>query len=144
MSGLVEVSVDDLIGPALDWATGCAVRSPYLGVGSWAGSRDAWLIDWSRQSCYSPSTDWSHGGPLIEQHKVATRFSAGFSGQPAFWQAQIGAEPFEFIEMWQQMQPIDANQFGETALIAACRAIVAAKLAEVVLIPSELVQAVQS
>lgn len=90
---------------------------------------------------YAPDLDWEVGGPLIEQHKVATRFSAEFSGQPAFWQAQIGAEPFECVEMWQERQPLAAEEFGETLLIAVCRAIVFTVFGDTVSVPVELVEA---
>jgi hypothetical protein len=90
---------------------------------------------------YAPDLDWEVGGPLIGQHKVAIRFSAEYEGGSAYWQAQIGSEPFESVEMWQEPQPIDANQFGDTALAAICRAVVFKVFGDTVSIPVELVEA---
>lgn len=71
---------------------------------------------------YRPSTDWSQGGPLIEQFKI------GFL-EPRktenYWTAWVGGRGGHMLD-------------GLTPLIAACRAIVAAKLGDEVDIPEEL------
>jgi hypothetical protein len=129
MSEFVEIKTTELTGAALDWAVGCAVRKPYEGFGVWAYSRDAWLIDWSRQAwaCYCPSTDWSQGGPLILNYGVSLRCIAPVNA----WEADRWDDsviPSRLVE-------IEA----ETPLIAACRAIVASVLGETVSVPKELV-----
>lgn len=69
---------------------------------------------------YSPSTDWSQGGPLIEQYKIITD------------------PPNDNCPSWGAWLGIDAGD-GPTALVAICRAIVSAKLGDTVDIPDELV-----
>lgn len=73
---------------------------------------------------YRPSTDWKFGGPLIEQHQIELVWD-GVDGKALWWKATH--------------QDIAQFQMGETPLIAACRAIVAARLGEVVNVPAELV-----
>ena len=86
-------------------------------------------LDWAVAKCeptqcnpdhYSPSTDWSQGGPIIEREKIAlapdihhTRWSATLRGEAYIYWAQ-------------------------TPLIAACRCYVASKLGDEVEIPEEL------
>jgi hypothetical protein len=68
---------------------------------------------------YSPSTDWAQGGPLIDAYRIAFE-----DGIVDFYACLPGGEGY-----------------GKTHLIAACRAIVVAKLGEAVDIPTELVVA---
>lgn len=127
----VEVKTSELIGAALDWAVGYAVRSNHLGVGSWQGSREAWLCDWSVQACYSPSTDWADGGPLIDKYQLDLTFER--KGLMYAYQCQDDGLPIIVTE--------DVfGSYGPTHLIAVCRAIVNATLGETVSIPSELMQ----
>ena len=70
---------------------------------------------------YCPSTDWSQGGPLIDKHNAYHHRDQ--RGQITAW-----VEGFRSYK-------------GETRLIAACRAIVAAKLGDVVQVPEELAPA---
>ena len=109
MTEFVEVKTQDLSGEALDWAVGYAVREHDR------DSRDAWRHDWLR--CYSPSTDWSDGGPLIDRRVTALNRS----GTESWW---AHAE--------------DRLGLGPTALIAACRAIVASVLGDIASVPKEL------
>ena len=63
---------------------------------------------------FCPSTNWSQGGPLIERYYIDIE-----SGP---WSAYYGGQ----------------TMHGDSPLIAACRAIVAAKLGDVVEVPEEL------
>jgi len=68
---------------------------------------------------YSPSTDWSQSGPLIEQHGEHER--------------------------WYAVCPVSATgercSLGPTPLIAAMRALVFAKLGDQIEVPEELARA---
>jgi len=78
------------------------------------------------QQVYSPSTDWSQGGPIIEREKIII-----LPPLPNMigWYACID-EQFESI-----YQDCDSEQSGETPLIAAMRVFVASKIGDVVEIP---------
>lgn len=78
---------------------------------------------------WKPSTDWSHGGPLIE------RFGLGVA---KFFEPIDG--PVEAGREWGCLTLDDSLQAeGATPLIAAMRAIVAVKLGDTVDIPDEIV-----
>lgn len=125
---MVEVKTAELVGPALDWAVAEADGADELKVVPWGDGKTVsciyWLPDggcWANH--YSPSTDWSHGGPLIEKHSV--------------W---LGA-PYGSRRCWDASYHTSCEAHdGDTPLIAACRAIVDAKLGDVVRVPAELVQ----
>lgn len=128
MSEFVEVSTQDLSGAALDWAVAKAegvsvVTDPnspsYRQMVEDAEAINGWY-------CYSPSADWSQGGPLIEKYGV------DLSAPPCIdrnreigWQAR----PDDGATHWHS---------GETALIAAMRCIVASVLGDTVSVPKEL------
>jgi hypothetical protein len=114
MSGFVKVKTRDLSGAALDWAVGKA-----------EGILVADTTGLNRGMCkpyrYSPSADWSQGGPLIEKYMI------GFGLYESSLLAIIGHNDFAGCE------------HGKTHLIAACRAIVSAKLGDEVDVPEGLV-----
>lgn len=110
---MIEVKTAELSGPALDWAVAKAecfdVEIP---------ARD---VVWSKYGgCYSPSINWEQGGALVHEYRIA------FALYPDLYFAALGHNEFSGTAM------------GETHLIAACRAIVAAKLGETVQVPAEL------
>lgn len=145
MSQMIEVKTAELIGPALDWAVAKASEIPMFSMGvdgNWPGNNavtvatsvnPAVIVDLMgrmfleanlRSVPWSPSTDWAQGGPLIEKFDVDL-FSPLGTGGP--WGAAI------------QMTAEDPMYEGHSPLVAACRAIVAAKIGDVVSVPAELV-----
>jgi hypothetical protein len=129
LTALVELRVADLAGPLLAYAV--AVAEGSAETVEWCCRHDGsgkfgniWTDDWG---CYRPDIDWDIGGPLIAKHAI------GFVGKDADNWLAFAA-------------PADEEQqgVGPTHLIAACRLIVRAALGEVVSVPVELVQAVQS
>lgn len=129
---VVEMQVSGLVGPALDWAVGRAIGA-YKGAYQFAEKGDpmqAWIFP-DEVPCkatsgnFLPSTEWRHGGPLIEARQINLEWE-GVDGKALWWKATH--------------QDIVQFQMGETPLIAACRAIVAARLGEVVSVPAELVE----
>lgn len=81
---------------------------------------------------YAPSTDWSQGGPLIEENAIELHTNTG---------EQHGED-----ERWYAVVPTSASgargAMGPTPLVAAMRALVFAKLGEEIEVPAEL-QAVE-
>lgn len=129
MTDLIEVRVSNLLGAPLDWAV-----AQVEGIEtSWRYGRELVkvhdrggikLIE-SIRSIYSPSSDWSQGGPLIEKHlgsihhnphleDSSCRYSAGPAG----------------AGIW---------LYGPTALVAFCRTLVLTKLGDTVQVPKELI-----
>ena len=150
---MIEVKTAELIGPALDWAVAETEGIQRFSMGNdWPGNsvvadaayRDRVLIcnllgrlvvergGWSNE--WSPSTDWAQGGPLIEKYQVAT-----------IPEAHDGQAGTECSEKWYAVIYYDGGEQYtaercDSPLIAACRAIVAANLGDVVSVPEELVQ----
>ena len=133
MSDFVEVKTAELLGAALDWAVLFAgygdgpdwrlidgaiyivsLRDIRVGMD---GIDQAEYID-----SFQPSTRWQDGGPLIEKFKI------GFGVYSDAYFAVVG------------LNEISGAENGPTHLIAACRAIVASKLGDKVMIPDELVK----
>lgn len=101
------MKTSELTGPALDWAV-----ANCKGV--------AFDIAPDGYYTYKPSTNWSHGGPIIEREGI--RLHRGVTGQ---WWAGPEADPH---------RPVD----GPTPLIAAMRCYVASRLGDTIDIPEEL------
>lgn len=127
---MITVKTADLIGPALDWVTLYAanphIRSWDWDVRDWLGYPCPVFISPTKPGLDnvggSPSREWACGGPLIEEHKV--------------W---LGA-PYGNRHCWNASYHISVDhEDGDTPLIAACRAIVASTLGDVVQVPAELV-----
>lgn len=127
------IKTADLIGPALDWAVA-------YGLNGEPGFLEAFGVRMLGRSItkavrmgeIKPSTDWSQGGPLIEQYNIQTSYNGnGFRRSPTgkYWCAYV-CKPHGPEER--------PSGGGPTPLIAACRAIVAAKLGDTVQIPEEL------
>jgi hypothetical protein len=72
---------------------------------------------------FAPSTDWSHGGPIIEGERILI-------------QPEIGKEGCG--NAWSAISMRDTEAYGPTALIAAMRCYVASKSGDEVEIPAGL------
>lgn len=127
---LVDVAVKDLSGAALDWAVGVIEGATPI-----EGGRLEWNMGGYPASVtpgmknnpynlehrgfgYSPSTEWSQGGPLIQKYRIL--FDEAGADLCA-WGVGIG------------------DACGPDHLTAACRAIVASKLGDIVKVPHCLV-----
>lgn len=121
----------ELIGADLDWWTAQAVgvdvaRPPSGRVWYWGGK-------------YTPSEDWSQGGPLIADYKICVYYGyfpyeaklGGGHGKECYaWRA--GVDPDVWHEYDVPTLDLTYEQFGHTPLVAVCRSIVASKFGEVV------------
>ena len=136
---MIEVKTSELFGAALDWAvaksTDFSVEVKPWGEFSNAstghkikarGFRVWYEFDGDLEE-WAPSGDWSQGGPLIEKHKVIIAYHNAPDRMPVATTIETNPD----------------YEFGATPLIAAMRAIVSAKLGDVVSVPSELVEQMQ-
>ena len=105
----MKIKTSELEGAALDWSV--ANIDP--------ASADV--------ADYSPSTDWSQGGPLIGDRITVLAASYAFGDWHAECCTNMYGRPFE-----------EFGGRGPTLLIAAMRAIVAAELGDTVDVPEEL------
>lgn len=134
MSKMIEVKTADLIGYPLEWAVAKTEGIDCL----WEirdlcdhGTAVPTLLFLNPIDCILNvagrfSTDWGQGGPLIDQHTAMIRnYPNSEVGDKAA--ARVVHDGTAF---WQG---------GPTPLIALCRAIVAAKLGDVVRVPAELI-----
>lgn len=120
MTKSVEVNVNDLTGMALDWAVAEADGlRPYLHKGEF------WVLD-GKTNMPRPrfSTDWAQGGPLLDEYS---------------WSLPYRAIARHHLGKFESCTPGGFPHNGDTPLIAACRAIVAAALGNVVRVPAVLV-----
>ncbi len=118
------MKTSELIGPALDWAVAKSeglnpnsdpkIRRQYVGYSGFAEANGFGY------AIKHYSTDWSQGGPIIEQETIGLFFDRACGNQ---WRANHITAPY---------------QLGPTPLVAAMRCYVASKLGDEVDIPEEL------
>lgn len=153
MTDLIEVRVSNLVGAALDWAVAKAAELRMFEMGpdgNWPGNfavtqatqvepaiiRDLmgrlWFEASLRTVPWSPSTDWSQGGPLIEKYQVAL--------VPEAHDGKEGTESSErwYADVYYKGGEQYTTEHCDTALIAACQAIVATEFGDTVQVPKEL------
>ena len=104
------MQTNELTGAALDWAV---------------AKCEGYRLDLVPEDSYSPSTDWSQGGPIIEREGI----SIVQQGDAAEWVASVYNHN---EDDWH------SHTNGPTPLIAAMRCYVASKLGDEVEIPEEL------
>jgi hypothetical protein len=111
----MKVKTSALTGAALDWAVAkCEVGAEFIGE-----------ID----DPHFYSTDWAHGGPIIEREMISV--SREFTSSAVEWAAWTPAPIRDDAE---------AFGYGDSPLIAAMRCYVASNLGDEVEIPEELNQ----
>ncbi|HIH7257029.1 TPA: phage protein NinX family protein [Pseudomonas aeruginosa] len=137
---MVEVQTEELIGAALDWAIatieGLPIQYDPMAFGNTANG-GYWIWDKAPGGMmakigdkYSPSSNWSQLGPLIEKRAIV--LGNHESGDPS----RQG-------EFWGSAHCFDSGTSFETykgIKVAACRAIVAKEMGPVVRVPKVLVQ----
>jgi hypothetical protein len=122
MSQMIDVKTSELSGPALRWAVAQAERLEVTIHPPAYGNGHRITVK-GRPEAYRPDMDWGQGGPLIENYKLD--IGAPMESKQGPWNANT-----------EWGNPLGCK--GETPLIAACRAIVAAKLGDTVTVPAEL------
>jgi len=126
-----EMKTADLIGPALDWAVADVIGA-YRGMHEICENGDPWPA-WifpngvpfkATTGEFKPSSDWSHGGPLIAEYRVSLEdIGIGWIATPRCCTSAAGS-----------MTP----QASDSLLVAACRAIVCAGIGDTAQIPDDL------
>jgi hypothetical protein len=114
----MKIKTSELTGVALDWA-----------VAECAGYR----LDLVPEGSYTPSTNWSQGGPIIEREKFTVMYDDDWKYDQT--------DPEDNGERWMADNGdsyYNPTQYGATPLIAAMRFYVASKLGDEVEIPEEL------
>lgn len=121
MGNLIEVKISDLNGPALDWAVAKGEDDAEIEI---QDGVCVWFED--DYKLWSPSTNWSQGGPIIEREFI-----------------ELVTTTRNNEELWEAMgrgfgedSPI---AYGPTPLIAAMRCHVTSKLGETVMVPAKLI-----
>lgn len=116
---IIDVNTSELLGASLDWAVAkaigetltpdSAINYPILiGAG----------CDGDLHRPFSPSNSWADAGPLIEKYGISIDYNQ------SRWAASTRG--------WLMAE------YGSKPLIAVCRAIVAAKIGDVVKVDAEL------
>ena len=129
MSEFVEVKTAELTGPALDWAVAYSLN----GTKSFFSAFGARMLGRSIlrevvRGEISPGTKWNQGGKLVDAFNVDFNTQGVDVDGAQLIEATV--QDFESMQCWAAE--------GETRLEAMCRAIVAAKLGDVVQVPEEL------
>jgi len=131
-----EMKTADLIGPALDWAV-AQVEGVENGMIRPAIINEAnkptlllnkaeWLTSGVSAKVWAPSTDWSQGGPLIHKYGCDLNCIASANcWESNCWDDDLPTPDLHLME-------------AETPLIAACRAIVRAKVGRTVQVPDDI------
>lgn len=123
-----KIKVSEASGAALDWLEAkCQVIE--VSVTKMAYNR---VLLTKKKSCdlgggeemWSPSTDWSQGGPIIDREKITVCWQ-GATWVGSTFNVRVSDE-YEF------------HKTGPTPLIAAMRCYVASKLGDEVEVPDEL------
>jgi len=117
----MKIKTADLTGPALDWAV--AVEEGLTEENAWTTLEIFKAV--RAGGGYRYSTNWSQGGPLIEQECLDVRVFAEHGA--------LDGGPYWISERH------PAVGHGPTPLIAAMRCLVAATLGDEVDVPDELV-----
>jgi len=128
------MKTSELIGLPLDWAVvrcECDIPAPFVSIPALLnGSVRVFRKDTSAYSePVSPSTNWAHGGPIIERELIGIErciHACEYHG----WRA-LKDHPFD-------ASIPEETTWGETPLVAAMRCYVASKLGDEVEIPEGL------
>lgn len=138
----MKLKTATLTGPALDWAVakceGQTIHSGQaLGYVCQPGVTD-WYFSGHGHELWSPSTDWSQGGPIIEREVInlETLISRATDGREVLtWHARMSVR-----HTFQNYRTIPQPHWGKgpTPLIAAMRCYVVSNLGDEVDVPEEL------
>lgn len=125
----MKVKVSELSGAALDWTVAkCEGHTPRFQPHFVTLSPITYLSDWDTADEYSPSTDWTLGGPIIDREKLSV--GTRHTNDHIYWDTDVLC--------WARNSIGGFLKYGPTPLIAAMRCIVSAKLGDEVEVPDEL------
>ncbi|MEK2607835.1 phage protein NinX family protein [Pseudomonas shirazensis] len=130
---MIEVKTASLVGSALDWAVAVATDAGDVDITENGVSCIYQLPEggcWT--NLYQPSVDWSQAGPLITEYQVALIPEAHDGKEGTERSGRWGADVY--YKGGEQY----TTEHCDTALIAACQAIVATEFGDTVQVPKEL------
>jgi hypothetical protein len=107
----MKLKTSELTGAALDWAVAKCEQGEFMD--------ETWWADFGHESCYS--TDWAHGGPIIEREKIEMAYRVG-----VHWIA-TRVEGSAICEVT-----------GPTQLVAAMRCYVKSQLGDEMEVPDDI------
>jgi hypothetical protein len=117
----MKIKTSELTGAALDWAVAqCESYPVSMSKTGYLIFCDPLIQCGPRGTQYSPSTNWSQGGPIIERELITIQPVV----RPDGWMARTQRQD----SVWE----------GPTPLIAAMRCYVVSKLGDEVEVPDEL------
>jgi hypothetical protein len=123
----MKIKTSELIGPALRWAVAQGENQPVfwhpIDKEIYCGDGEPNFMGIRGDYSYTPDTDWSQGGPIIEREKIETSFS-------------YTREDWIASGVGEELGPVECS--GPTPLVAAMRCYVASRMGEEVDIPEEL------
>lgn len=114
----MKVRVSEATGAVLDWMVS-VIKENSKPFPIWC--------DGKPQSLAAHSTDWAHGGPIIEREQISTCWE-GTTWVATLFNKNCG-------EAWY------GHQYGPTPLVAAMRCFLSSKLGNEVEVPDELMEA---
>ena len=129
------MKTSELTGPALDYMVHVALGHSMHSCAYWL---EKYADEQRRDMCEAYSTNWSHGGPIIEREGIPIRKHSGGT-----WYAHMNLGDGERAQ-WHKHEWVTSKvqkqvRFdGPTPLVAAMRCYVASKLGDEVAVPEEL------
>lgn len=137
MTDLIEVKTADLAGEALGWAVGIAEGLDLILVPPEYGNPWRVFARYQGQATestkrYNPWEDWALGGPLISKYQLAL--------VPEAHDGMEGTERSErwFADVYYSGGEQYTTEHCDSALIAACQAVVATEFGDTVRVPKDL------
>ena len=124
--------VSELVGALLDAAVAKAEDRKFVLVRTMMDEPGPYKCRISPSlEVFSPSSDWSHGGPIIERERIALQFYSQHWGavpHDAAGHEVPDLDDRKHVQMGNGWCPVMAD--GETALVAAMRAFVRMRLGD--------------
>lgn len=124
----MKIKVSELSGAALDWAVARveAVQVSFIDGEVATPELCMTALGDVYNPAYSPSTDWSQGGPLLSKYKITVGADTGRNNRLVFWAyAGVAEDGYPVTE-------------GEDHLVSSMRAIIASMFGEEIEIPEDL------
>jgi len=146
-----KLKTNELIHAALHWAVAkCQGLQIYKDAMLDGRVKEGWWVSglstdpntWHPLSTFNPSTNWTQGGPIIEQEGINVRAirkeDHALNGQ---WLAAYDHGNTGTLVQWVKRTDFPKHYFpGSTPLIAAMRCYVASKLGDEIDIPDDVCQ----
>jgi hypothetical protein len=120
----MKIKTNELNGAALDWAV-ALIEFPAPGYED--DDRLVYVLG-DDEFHFTPSTNWSQGGPIIERESIG------------LIETEVGSGEWEACKWLSADKHIPLIKSGPTPLIAAMRCYVASRLGDEVNVPDELAE----